>query len=121
MQPRFQADVVAVAGGDVRDDEADGPDMIDGATQGQRELVFRDRATPPGPRGAELLDADLDPANGRVSAFGPAGRGVVAGRDRPAGQAQPRASHQSVSGLRFAAIAKSHPAVTAVCASVASK
>src|SRR5674536_407377 len=88
QQPRFQADVVAVAGGDVGDDEADGPDMIDGATQGQRELVFRDRAPPPGPRvGAELLDADLDPANDRVGAFGPTGRGVVAGRDLPAGHA----------------------------------
>src|SRR5664279_491684 len=38
-KPRFQTDVVTVAGGDVGDDEADRPDVLGGAAEGQRELV----------------------------------------------------------------------------------
>jgi hypothetical protein len=38
-EPRFPTDVVPVAGGDVGDDEADRPDVLGGAAEGQRELV----------------------------------------------------------------------------------
>ena len=41
-EPRFQPGQVAVVRGDVRDDEADRPDVVGGATQGQGELVLRD-------------------------------------------------------------------------------
>jgi hypothetical protein len=35
-EPGFQSDEVRVVGGDVGDDEADGPDVISGATEGER-------------------------------------------------------------------------------------
>ena len=38
-EPGFESDQVSVVGGDVGDDEADGPDVIGGATEGERELV----------------------------------------------------------------------------------
>src|SRR5450759_4118637 len=48
-EPGFQSDEVRVVGGDVGDDEADGPDVISGATEGERELVFRYGPAPAGP------------------------------------------------------------------------
>lgn len=82
-EPGFQADVVAVVGGDVGDDEAGCPDVVEAAVEGERELVRRDGPAAPGARvGTELLRGDLDPAHDRVR--GPALRGVVARRDLPA-------------------------------------
>src|SRR5660398_318825 len=51
-EPGFQSDEVRVVGGDVGDDEADGPDVISGATEGERELVFLYGPAPAGPRGS---------------------------------------------------------------------
>lgn len=89
-KPRFQPDQVAVVGMDVRDDEADAPEVVGGTTKGQGELVGRDRPAASGWRvGAELFDADLDPADARVGPVGPARWGVVTGCDlravRPTG------------------------------------
>jgi len=81
-EPRFQPDVVTVVGGDVGDEKADRPDVVRGAAERESELVLGDGAAPSGPRvGAELLNGNLDPADDGVGAVGPAGRGVVAGRD----------------------------------------
>src|SRR5664280_755239 len=81
-EPGFQSDEVRVVGGDVGDDEADGPDVISSATEGERELVFRYGPAPAGPWvSTELLDRDLDPAHNRVGPVGPASGGVVTGRD----------------------------------------
>ena len=46
-KPRFQSDQVLGVGGDVRDDEADGPDVVGGAPQGEGELVLRDGPAAP--------------------------------------------------------------------------
>jgi len=40
-EPRCQPDVVPVVGGDVGDDEADRPDVVCIATEGEGELVLR--------------------------------------------------------------------------------
>ncbi len=43
-EPRFESDVVAGVGGDVGDEKADRPDVVGGAAERQRELVFGDGA-----------------------------------------------------------------------------
>ncbi len=67
-------------------DERARPGVLGLTVQREGELPGGDGPAAPGPRvGADLLGGDLHAAHNAVAALGPAGGGVVAGRDLPAG------------------------------------